>query len=108
MEGVAAPEEWLVSRLCEEFNCLPSAAVRELEEGIPGLAYDVMELRAYARAKAALDAAEKPEDVPTSPMVARVWAVMAEIHRRRRGAKGGRDAESRSGPTRPVTDCVAW
>lgn len=75
-----------MSRLCEEFHCLPTEAVRELEEGIPGLAYDVLELRAYARAKAALDAAEKKEDVPISPMVARVWGVMHEL-KKRRGAR---------------------
>lgn len=74
-----------MSRVCEEFQCLPSEAIRELEEGVPGLALDVMELRSYARAKHALDAAKDEKDVPDTPAVALVWEVMHEIHRRRRG-----------------------
>lgn len=47
------------------------------------IARDVLELRAYAQAKEALDRAESKLDVPRTPMVKRVWDVMLEIKRRR-------------------------
>lgn len=84
-----APFEWLVSRACEEFSCLPSQAVRELLDDPQQLALDVMELRAYARTKDALDNAKRPEDEPSGPMVEVVWDVMNELLRRRR-EEGGR------------------
>ena len=49
--------EWLISRICEEFQCLPSQAVREWDADDEGLVLDVMELRGYARAKQAWDEA---------------------------------------------------
>ena len=49
--------EWLISRICEEFQCLPSQAVREWDADAAGLVLDLMELRGYARAKYAWDQA---------------------------------------------------
>ncbi len=43
------------------------------------MAFDIMELRAYARAKEALDTAKNESDVPKSAMVEQVWAVMLAI-----------------------------
>lgn len=45
------------------------------------LTLDIMDLRAYARAKHALDNAKDKDQVPHGPMVDFVWDVMAEIHR---------------------------
>lgn len=85
MEGEGEPPwEWIVSRVCEEFGCLPSDAVRELMDDPAGLALDVMELRAYARAKEALDSAKKAGDEPTGPMADMVWEVMSELLKRRK------------------------
>jgi len=47
------------------------------------LTLDILDLRAYARAKSALDNAKDKDQVPTGPMVDLVWEVMAELHRRR-------------------------
>lgn len=68
--------------MCEEFGCLPSAAVRE----DPALALDVMALRSYARAKAAVDRASSDEELSQLPqaMVNKVFAVQAELLERRR------------------------
>lgn len=54
--------EWLISRICEEFQCLPSQAVREWDADDEGLVLDVMELRGYARAKQAWDQATESGD----------------------------------------------
>jgi hypothetical protein len=43
----------------EEFRCLPSAAVRELEEDPSQIALDVIEVREYARCKDAFETPEK-------------------------------------------------
>jgi len=80
---VQAPWEWLVSRVCEEFGCLPSAAIRELEEMPVGLVFDVMALRSYARTKDRVDAAKKASDMPTGPVADLVLDVQAEISQRR-------------------------
>ena len=94
MEGGDLPEEWLISRICEEFGCLPSQAVEELYEGPTQLVLDIIEIRAYAQAKrtveqvyeAAKARAEKGQDMggldlPASPMVQRVVEIQQEIER---------------------------
>ena len=90
MEGAQAPEQWLVSRVCEEFGCLPSEAIVEIEEGPTQLVLDIMELRAYANAKQVVDqvyeaakraaqtGGEMP-DVPETPMIKRVVEIMREL-----------------------------
>ncbi len=81
------PWEWAVSRVCEEFHCLPSAAVNELMDDPDRLALEIIELRAYARAKEQLDNAKKSTDVPKTPMIEKVWEVQAELHKQRKGEK---------------------
>jgi hypothetical protein len=45
--------------VCEEFQCLPCAAIDELASAPAGLVETVIELRAYARAKQAIDDASR-------------------------------------------------
>lgn len=78
------PFEWVVSRICEEFGCLPSEALRELLDEPRGMALDIIELRAYARTKAQMDEAKRPEDMPHGKMADWVWAVMEAIAKRRK------------------------
>lgn len=73
----------MVSRVCEEFGCLPSRAVAELMEH-DELVLDVMESRAYARTKEQMDGASNEKEMPTGPMVRWVWEVEHELLRRRR------------------------
>ena len=86
MEGKESdyPFEWFISRVCEEFNCLPSQAVRELMTDPAQTAIDIMELRAYVKAKEVLDNAKNQKDIPDSPVIDRVFEIQAEILKRRR------------------------
>ena len=45
-----------MSRLCEEFHCLPSAAWREWRRLPAGMLERILSVRAYARMKATYDA----------------------------------------------------
>ncbi len=82
------PFEWVVSRICEEFHCLPTAAINELFDDPSGMAIEILELRAYARAKEALDNAKSKNDVAGSPMVDLVMEVQEELVKRKRGENG--------------------
>lgn len=80
------PMAWYVSRVCEEFGCVPSVALREIEQFPDGLLEDVMEARAFMSAKARVDAAEKKGDIPGTPMCQLVVAIgMDEARRALRG-----------------------
>jgi len=69
--------------MCEEFGCLPSA----LDGEDPGLLLTIMEYRAYARAKQALDVATDETNAPTGPAVDDVFAVELELMKRRNRAR---------------------
>lgn len=69
--------------MCEEFHIPPRAAVEELEHAPVGLIGDILELRAYARAKAVYDATEDERDLERSPMMDRVLENVREPIRRR-------------------------
>lgn len=58
---------WFVSRVCEEFGCTPSVALREIEQH-DDLLTDVMEARAFVRTKQACDAAASKVERPDTPM----------------------------------------
>ena len=60
-------------------------AIRELEDGPADLLWDIIELRAYARAKQTIERAEKQEDVPKTPWTDLVWDIKAEQFKRERG-----------------------
>jgi hypothetical protein len=62
-------------------------AIRALTEDSERRVVAIMELRAYARTKAAIDAAPKPEDEPTGPMADWVWRVKAERMRQRKAER---------------------
>ncbi len=57
---------WLltVSRVCEEYGCLPSHARFELENDPEQLAIRILPLRAYIRAKNIFDSAKSRMDLP--------------------------------------------
>jgi hypothetical protein len=79
--GVQPPFEWIVSRVCEEFDCLPSQAMRELELGDADLVFDILDLRAYARTKEMVDHAKSPGDVKVTPLVQDVFDIQQELMR---------------------------
>ncbi|HXG56672.1 MAG TPA: hypothetical protein VNJ03_14945 [Vicinamibacterales bacterium] len=65
------PFAFWIGRLCEEFTCVPSVAYREWLHAPAGLLEDVIEARAYARAKEMTDAADTSEArkrLPQTPL----------------------------------------
>ncbi len=84
MEGDSSSPlfEWVISRVCEEFHCLPSQAVKEIMTDPNQMALEIMQLRNYARAKEALDNAKNADEIPDSPAIDQVWMVQAEIVRK--------------------------
>ena len=84
-EDCADPDvmrEWSISRVCEEFHCLPSQAIRELEHDPEQLAVSIMRLRAFQRAKQLYDAADTPEArkrLPDSPLIELVQEIESRL-----------------------------
>lgn len=66
------PEVWWLSRICEEFHCLPSEALREWRRQPLGLLEQIVEARAYAHAKRLVDRAKSSEDYADVPLAEEV------------------------------------
>jgi hypothetical protein len=77
------PWEWVISRVCEEFHCLPSQAVRELEQDPDRLALNILSLRDYARAKRVYDSTTDSSKLPESPVMSEVMVNDFALHRER-------------------------
>lgn len=58
-----------ISRMCEEFHCLPSAAIAEWERAPAGLIESILEVRAFTAAKQVYDRAENKNQIPDEPLV---------------------------------------
>jgi len=67
----------MISRICEMFGCLPSAAQRELDEDPDRLAVRIMDMRAFAHTHTAIQRARSAADAPHGPMAARVMDAIA-------------------------------
>jgi hypothetical protein len=59
----------VISRLCEEFHCLPSAAIREWRRAPLGLLETILEMRQYVTAKRIYEQARSAADLPASPLI---------------------------------------
>ena len=69
-EDGPAPLEYVIGRICQEFHCLPSAALREWLDLPHGLIPAILECLAYARAKATYDArGQRSHDPPLTELV---------------------------------------
>jgi hypothetical protein len=77
------PLEWVVSRVCEEFGCLPTRALWELEHEPDGLALTIIKLRAYAATKAAIDRATDEKEIPKGALADLVLDVTTELVKER-------------------------
>lgn len=79
------PDEWLISRICEEFGCTPLEAI----EQPLGLALTIMEMRSYAAAKRLVDGSKDDSQLPDHPMIplAKEFAGEALMARYRANAK---------------------
>jgi len=74
MEGASPPEAWIVSRICEEFQCLPSEAVRELDKDYRKLIFEILRMRVYAASKHRFDNMKKGDNLDNVPMIEEVIA----------------------------------
>ena len=82
-----------MSRICEEFpGTLPTRALWELEHDPDQLVLTIMQLRAYARTKAAMDRAKTAEEAPTGALADLVMDITTDLVREaiaaRRAARG--------------------
>lgn len=79
-------ELWLLSRVCEEFHCLPDEGERLVMDDPAHRAIDIIELRAYAQAKAAFDGVGgKLDQLEQSPLMDLV--IQHDARRVLRGAR---------------------
>ena len=80
-EGEAL-DEWIISRILEEG--LAGSVIDAYQQPL-ALCLDILDLRAFARTKAAIDGAERMSDIPaavkSSPYYKRVTAVIAAAAR---------------------------
>lgn len=78
-----APFAWTVSQVCEEFGCLPSEAVDELDHDPDGLTFDVLFLRSFKRTWDAWSAAAGTPggltDLPETPMLQFLRELLVEL-----------------------------
>jgi hypothetical protein len=75
--------------VCEAFSCTPSQAREELEADPDRTALRILELRAYARTKAQVDAAKEAKDMPTGDLAELVQEIEVDRWRARKGRHGG-------------------
>ena len=61
------PWEWLVSRTCEEFHCLPEVAVHALENDPEHLITTILTMRGYSDMKREYDSAKTSKEVAALP-----------------------------------------
>lgn len=75
------PLELAISRVCEEFQCLPTAALREIQEAPYNLIADIIDVRGFIRTKEAYDRATPGSNIeaPQGPMADRVWEVIKTL-----------------------------
>ena len=64
--------------MCEEFNCLPSVAVREIQRD-PEFITDLLAVRDFRRVLDAFDKAGDEDKVPDHPYVDLIWETEKEL-----------------------------
>jgi hypothetical protein len=89
----------VISRICEEFGCLPSQALHEPLQ----LALDVMDLRAYAQGKHLFETTKDAKDLPDGPTMDWVYRIAYE---RKQERNRRREAEA-TAPAAPSTSRAA-
>jgi len=80
----------MVSRLCEEFHCLPTVAEKLWLDDPQDTAIQILELRAYANALRAYTQADgKIDKLDESPLMDQVIANVFALHQERVAAREG-------------------
>ena len=76
----------MISRICEEFGCLPDAARKALENDCNGSLFQIMDLRGLSNAKTRIDNAPKGE-IPQDRAAQRYLRLQMESVGREMGIK---------------------
>lgn len=71
------PDEWVLSRICDEFNCTPREAA--LQPTV--LTLTIIDMRAYANTKHALDNTKNPNDLEQTDYLKMVQLNELELYR---------------------------
>jgi hypothetical protein len=85
------PLAYYVSRVCEEFACVPSVALAEVDRLPAGFLEDVIEARSFGVAYDIVQRSE-PKDIPDTPMVKLVQEIDLDVALRE--MKGGGDGDA--------------
>lgn len=78
------PYEWVISRVCEEYHCLPAQAIEAIDNDVDGLLFKIIDFRAYAEAKRLYEQGQKETDLerrPSGPLIDRVRDIFWELSR---------------------------
>lgn len=69
-----------IGRLCEEFPALtPEAALDQWDRAPVGFFQELLETRAYVRAKQMVDTAKKKSDLPQTPLIALIQEIEFDL-----------------------------
>jgi len=79
---------WIISRICEEFGCLPDAARRALDDDCNGSIFHLLDFRSLANAKQRIETAGKG-DRPTDAAATRYTRLQMEAVGRELGISTG-------------------
>lgn len=84
----------MISRICDEFHCLPSQAERELARD-PELVFDILQLRGYAQTWQQMEDAddEKGIKAPTGKLADLVGDIEVELWQERRARLMANDGQ---------------
>lgn len=76
------PEVAWVARICEEFHCLPTEAIREIRRAPDGLIAQVIDAKHFMATFAMYEAAEHKDHLPKTPMLELLQEIEFEEIRR--------------------------
>ncbi len=78
-QDVEAPDEWIISRVCEEFPCYgPKEAIQAMQEDEGEMLFKIIEYRAYARAKETYESTPMEKRAQT-PMMMKIHEMQMRI-----------------------------
>jgi hypothetical protein len=82
-ENESLSDEYLISRVCEEFPCYgPAEAIEALENDVGGLIFKILDLRAYSKAKEIYDTTPMDKR-PKSKLIDKVSEITMELAKER-------------------------
>ena len=81
---------WIVSRICEEFHCLPDEARRAMDDDYNGSIFKIIDMRGFANAKQRIDQADS-KNVPTDKQAVKYLQIEMGLVGKELGVKTDED-----------------